>query len=206
VAARQPVTGGVDGTTYPLLRNLTLPVVAVTTSADGRSNGFIANSAQRASLVPSIPRISLYISKPSFSHDLVLASGLFAVHLLRPDQWHVVSALGLRSGRDVPDKLAALAHQRGVTGCPVLTDVRASFECRVLNTMDAGAATFVLGDVVDVRQDEAGDVMTSTWFRQHAPPDLLREYDANLAYAQAILEPISRDIDAAGWPGPATGP
>jgi flavin reductase (DIM6/NTAB) family NADH-FMN oxidoreductase RutF len=84
--------------------------------------------------------------------------------------------------------------------------VRASFECRVLNTMDAGAATFVLGDVVDVRQDEAGDVMTSTWFRQHAPPDLLREYDANLAYAQAILEPISRDIDAAGWPGPVTGP
>jgi flavin reductase (DIM6/NTAB) family NADH-FMN oxidoreductase RutF len=206
VAARQPVTGGVDGTTYPLLRNLTLPVVAITTSADGRSNGFIANSAQRASLVPSIPRISLYISKPSFSHDLVLASGLFAVHLLRRDQWHVVSALGLRSGRDVPDKLAALPHQRGVTGCPVLTDVRASFECRVLNTMDAGAATFVLGDVVDVRQDEAGDVMTSTWFRQHAPPDLLREYDANLAYAQAILEPISRAIDAAGWRGPVTGP
>jgi flavin reductase (DIM6/NTAB) family NADH-FMN oxidoreductase RutF len=201
------VSDPTDETAYPLLRHLTLPIAAVTTSADGRSNGFIVNSAQRASLVPSIPRISLYISKPSFSHGLVLASGLVTVHLLRRDQWDVVRALGLRSGRDVPDKLAGLEHGAGVTGCPVLEDVRASFECRIVNTMDAGAATFVLGDVVDIRQHgTAGDVMTSTWFRQHAPPDLLRDYEANLAYAQLLLEPLSHAFSAVAWNGPTTGP
>jgi flavin reductase (DIM6/NTAB) family NADH-FMN oxidoreductase RutF len=201
------VTDPLDVAPYPLLRHLTLPIAAVTTSADGRTNGFIVNSAQRASLVPSIPRISLYISKPSFSHGLVLASGLFTVHLLRRDQWDVVRALGLRSGRDVPDKLAGLAHRPGVTGCPVLDDVRASFECRIVNTMDAGAATFVLGDVIDIQQHgAAADVMTSSWFRQHAPPDLLRDYEANLAYAQQILEPLSHAFESITWKGPATGP
>src|SRR5690606_39819289 len=42
----------IERTTYPLLRHLTLPVVAITTAAGGRTNGMIVNSAQRASLVP----------------------------------------------------------------------------------------------------------------------------------------------------------
>lgn len=196
----------IEDSPYPLLRHLTLPVTAVTTSAAGRRNGFIVNSAQRASLVPSIPRVSLYISKPSVSHDLVLASGVFALHLLRTDQWDVIRGLGLRSARDEPDKLAAFETRAGVTGCPVLTDVIASFECRVINTMDAGAATFVLGDVVEMTKGRDGDVMTSIHFRQHMPADIRTAYEANLAFAQEYLEPLSHDIAATPWTGPTTAP
>jgi flavin reductase (DIM6/NTAB) family NADH-FMN oxidoreductase RutF len=195
-----------DETPYPLLRHLTLPVTAVTTSAGGRRNGFIVNSAQRASLVPSVPRVSLYISKPSVSHGLLLASGVFAVHLLRTDQWDVIRTLGLQSARDVPNKLDALAVRTGVTGCPVLTDVIASFECRVVNAMDAGAATFVLGDVVEMTKGRAADVMTSTWFREHMPPDIRRDYEANLAFAQQYLEPLSHGIVREPWGGPTALP
>jgi flavin reductase (DIM6/NTAB) family NADH-FMN oxidoreductase RutF len=191
---------------HPLLRHLTLPVVAITTSAGGRRNGFIVNSTQRASLVPSVPRLSLYVSKPGFSHDLILASGVFAVHLLRTDQWDVIRALGLRSGRDVPDKLSELDTRRGVTGCPILTDVLASFECRVSNTMDAGAATFVLGDVLDIREGTPGEVMTSPYFRANMPADIRRDYEANLAMAQQYLEPLSRDIVTRSWTGPTIAP
>src|SRR5690606_25571142 len=134
-------------TPYPLLRHLTLPVVAITTSAAGRRNGMIANSAQRASLVPTHPRISVYISKTNHSHDIAYASGAFVAHLLRRDQWDVIWQLGLQSGRDV-DKLAGLDLATGKTGVPWLTDCLAAFECRVVNAMDAGAATFFLGDVV----------------------------------------------------------
>jgi flavin reductase (DIM6/NTAB) family NADH-FMN oxidoreductase RutF len=195
-----------DSPPYSLLRHLTLPVTAITTTAGGRRNGFIVNSAQRASLVPSVPRISLYISKPSFSHDLVLASGLFALHILRADQWDVIRALGLRSGRDVADKLGGLDTRVGVTGCPVLTDVHASFECRVINTMDAGAATFVLGDVVAVHEGNAGAVMTSIHFRRHMPDDVRHDYEANLAYAQQVLEPLSHDIGREPWRGATLDP
>jgi flavin reductase (DIM6/NTAB) family NADH-FMN oxidoreductase RutF len=193
--------------TYQLLRHLTLPVVAITTSARGRRNGLIVNSAQRASLVPSLARISLYISKPNFSHDLIHDAGVFGVHLLRTDQYDVIRALGLRSARDVPDKLEGMATRAGVTGCPLLSDVIAAFECRVVNAMDAGAATFFLGEVVGVTRGTAGDVMTSAHFRANAPADLLREYEERLKYAQGILEPLSADIDTArGWPGPSAAP
>ncbi|HEX2166195.1 MAG TPA: flavin reductase family protein, partial [Longimicrobiales bacterium] len=185
VSAEQP------DRTYQLLRHLTTPVAAVTTSAAGRRNGQIVNSAQRASLVPHLPRISLYISKTNFSHDLLYASGLFGVHLLRNDQWDVVRALGLRSGRDIEDKFESLETRTGTTGIPMLTDVLAGFECRVVNAMDAGAATFFLGDVVDVRSGASGDVMTSTHFRAHAPADLLAEYEARLLQAQSQLARIA---------------
>ncbi|MEX0907194.1 MAG: flavin reductase family protein [Gemmatimonadota bacterium] len=195
-----------EGTAYPLLRHLTLPLVAVTTAARGRRNGMIANSAQRASLVPRIPRISVYISKTNFSHDLVYASGVFGIHLLRNDQWDIIRALGLRSARDVADKLDDFDTRTGSSGCPLVEECVAAFECRVINAMDAGAATFFLGDVIDMREEEPGPVMTSGHFRQHAPPDLLAEYEARLAAAQAALESITGTITPRPWPGPSCSP
>src|SRR5512132_1912909 len=106
---------------YTLLRNFTSPVAAITTSAGGRRNGLIVNSAQRASLVPSIPRLSMYISKPNLTHDLIYTSGVFTMHLLRTDQFDVIWHLGLQSGRDL-DKLASLKTIQGKTGCPILED------------------------------------------------------------------------------------
>jgi flavin reductase (DIM6/NTAB) family NADH-FMN oxidoreductase RutF len=196
----------IEGTPYALLRHLTLPIVAVTTSAGGRSNGFIVNSAQRASLVPDVPRISLYVSKPNESHELLYASGVFGVHLLRTDQWDVIDALGLHSMRDVADKLGAFDVRRGLSGCPMLEDCMAAFECRVVNAMDAGGATFFLGDVIDMREEDPGDVMTSGHFRRHAPAELLARYESGLAYAQQILEPLSRTISLGTWPGATVGP
>jgi flavin reductase (DIM6/NTAB) family NADH-FMN oxidoreductase RutF len=194
------------GTAYLLLRHLTLPVVAVTTSAGGRRNGFIVNSAQRASLVPDIPRISLYVSKINFSHDLVWSAGVFGIHLLRTDQWDVIRDLGLRSARDVRDKLDDLDTRTGVTGCPMLDDCVAAFECRVINAMDAGGATFFLGEVVDMREEDVGAVMTSTWFREHAPADVLSRYEAGLARAQELLRPLSGTVTPATWPGATARP
>ncbi len=194
----------IEGTSYGLLRHLTLPVVAITTSAGGRSNGMIANSAQRASLVPSLPRISVYISKTNFSHGLVMRSGLLGIHLLRTDQWELIWQLGLRSGRD-GEKLGGIATRTAATGCPLLVDCRAAFECRVINAMDAGAATFFLADIVSAQEGGSGDVMTSSHFRAHMPADKQRIYESNLAHAQEYLEPLARQIDARGWEGAREG-
>lgn len=186
---------------YALLRHLTLPIVALTTSADGVRNGMIANSAQRASLVPAVARISVYISKTNLTHDMVYRSGLLGVHLLRRDQWDVIWTLGLQSGRDT-DKLAALEVSAGETGCPMLVDKLAAFECRVVNAMDAGAATFFLGDIVAVSGDGSGDVMTSEYFRRHMPEDRKRVYEAKLLEAQAMQAEMARNVYRKAWPGP----
>ncbi len=191
---------------YVALRNLTSPIVAITTSSGGRRNGLIINSAQRASLVPANMRVSMYISKPNFTHDLIWSSGVFGMHLLRADQWEVIRALGIRSGRD-GDKMSGLALREGQTGCPLLEDCLLALECRVCNAMDAGAATFFLGDVVDARAGREGDVMTSERFRRDVPPDLRAAYDANLEKAQQFLAAISATVDPARrWAGPTTKP
>ena len=191
---------------YLTLRALTLPIVAITTSADGRRNGCIVNSAQRASLVPSSMRVSMYISKTNLTHDLVWSSGVFGLHLLRTDQFDVVRALGIRSGRE-GDKLSTLPTRTGETGCPLLTDCLAALECRVANAMDAGAATFFLGDVVTATAVGDGDVMTADYFRQHLPPDLRAAYEANLARAQAYLQTLSGTVDPTRtWPGATVAP
>jgi flavin reductase (DIM6/NTAB) family NADH-FMN oxidoreductase RutF len=195
----------IEGTSYGLLRHLTLPVIALTTSAGGRRNGMIANSAQRASLVPSLPRISVYVSKTNFSHELVMRSGVFGVHLLRTDQWELIWHLGLQSGRD-RDKLTGLDVRTGETGCPLLVDCLAAFECRVVNAMDTGAATFFLGDVISAREGPAGDVMTSGYFRARMPADKQRIYESNLAHAMEELEPLTGQVDARGWDGATEAP
>ena len=191
---------------YTLLRNFTSPVAAITTSAGGRRNGFIVNSAQRASLVPTIPRLSLYVSKINFSHDLIYTSGVFGLHLLRRDQWNTIFHLGLQSGREI-DKLGSLETAEGVTGCPLLKDCIAAFECRVVNAMDTGASTFFLGEVVDVLEGREGEVMTSEYFRDNLDSEHRWQYENNLRAAQGQLEAMTREIDRTKvWPGPVVEP
>jgi flavin reductase (DIM6/NTAB) family NADH-FMN oxidoreductase RutF len=187
---------------YTALRYLTSPVVAITTAAGGVKNGLIVNSAQRASLVPSIPRLSMYISKINYSHDLIYRSGVFTMHLLRNDQWDLIWRLGFQSARDA-DKLAGLDMIEGHTGCPILKDCIAGFECKVVNAMDTGASTFFLGDVVNVVRGEDGPIMSSEYFRANMPKERLEQYETNLKAAGSMLEDLTKQIDRTRvWPGP----
>src|ERR1043165_8034566 len=146
------------GLTYQLLRNLTSPVVAVTSTRGGKKNGMILDSAVRASIVPPIPRLSVYIHKFNYSHDMVYETGRFCVHLLHTRQFDVIRRLGFVSGRD-QDKLAGVPHHTGTLGVPVLDECYAHFECRVANVMDTGSSTCFLGDVVEVGYGKGGGLI-----------------------------------------------
>jgi len=187
---------------YQLLRNLTSPVVAITSARGGTRNGMIADSAVRASIVPSIPRVSVYIHKFNYSHDLIFETGRFVLHLLRDDQFELIHRLGFASGR-TRDKLAGLPHRSGTLGLPVLDDCYAHFECRVANVMDTGSSTCFLGDVVNVGYGSAGHavgtVMTATHFRANMPAEWRGEYEALLRAAQQFAAERSRDIRPVIW-------
>lgn len=187
------------GLTYQLLRNLTSPVVAVTSIRAGKKNGMILDSAVRASIVPTIPRLSVYIHKFNYSHDMVYETGRFCVHLLHTKQFDVVRRLGFVSGRD-QDKLAGVPHHAGKLGLPVLDACYAHFECSVANVMDTGSSTCFLGDVVEVGYgkaaalDPTGELMTATYFRANMPAEWRQEYEVKLKEAQAFAERRSRGI------------
>jgi flavin reductase (DIM6/NTAB) family NADH-FMN oxidoreductase RutF len=190
--------------TYQLLRNLTSPVVAVTSEHQGKRNGMILDSAVRASIVPSIPRLSVYVHKFNYSHDLIFASGRYVVHLLRNDQFDLIHRLGFVSGRE-REKLADVAHHLGTTGAPVLDDCYAHFECRIANVMDTGSSTCFLGDVVAVGFGSGtaarGEVMTAMHFRAHIPVEWRATYEAQLRAAQEFAAARSREIQPVVWRG-----
>src|SRR5207253_4744267 len=189
---------------YQLLLLVTAAVVALTCQRDGKRNGMISDSAARASIAPTVPRLSVYIHKFNFSHDLIFETGRFVLHLLRDDQFELIHRLGFVSGR-ARDKLAGIAHRPGTLGAPVLDDCYAHFECRVVNVMDTGSSTCFLGDVVAVghgaAQRPTGDVMTAAFFRAKMPAEWRSEYEALLRTAQAYAAERSRDIRPVIWTG-----
>jgi flavin reductase (DIM6/NTAB) family NADH-FMN oxidoreductase RutF len=146
------------------LSHLWTPLVAVTSAHGDARSGQIAVSVHGASIVPQRPRLTAALWKRNMTHDLVRRSGVFAVHLLHEEQDEIVYRLGLRSGRD-GDKLDGLVRGDGVTGCPVLKDCLAVYECRVLNVMDGGDMTVFLGEVVAMEGREGAPL----WWRDLRP-------------------------------------
>ncbi len=190
--------------TYQLLRNLTSPVVAITAERNGKENGMISDAAVRASIVPTVPRLSVYIHKFNYSHDMIFETGRFAMHLLHTKQLDVVRRLGFVSGRD-RDKLAGLPHHRGELGVPVLDECFAHFECSVANVMDTGSSTLFLGDVMAVGCGAApgleprGELLTATYFRANMPAEWRIEFEAKLKDAQQVAAEMSRKIQPVLW-------
>jgi flavin reductase (DIM6/NTAB) family NADH-FMN oxidoreductase RutF len=188
--------------TYQLLRQLTSPVVAVTSERAGKRNGMISDSAVRASIVPAVPRLSVYVHKFNYSHDMIFDTGRFVLHLLHTGagQFDLIHRLGFFSGRE-QDKLADIPHRLGVLGVPVLEDCHAYFECRVANVMDTGSSTCFLGDVVEVGvgAGSGAEVLTAAHFRANIPPAWRADYEAQLKTAQAFALARSRDIQPVIW-------
>jgi len=188
---------------YQLLRNLTSPVVAITSERGGKRNGMIADSAVRASIVPAIPRVSVYVHKFNYSHDLIFETGRYVLHLLRDDQFELIHRLGFTSGR-ARDKLAGVPHRAGTLGVPVLDDCYAHFECRVANVMDTGSSTCFLGTswpwVTAPRSPEWNGDDGRPLPRKHAGR-VAGEYEALLRARRPTPRSGSRDIRPVVWRG-----
>src|SRR3989449_4140121 len=190
---------------YQLLRNLTSPVVAITSERGGKRNGMIADGAAGASIVPAIPRVSVYVHKFNYSHDLIFETGHYVLHLLRDDQFELIHRLGFTSGR-ARDKLAGVPHRPGTLGVPVLDDCYAHFECRVANVMDTGSSTCFLGDVVAVGHGAAdrpsGTVMTAADFRANMPAEWRGGGETVLRGARQVPAARSPHTPPARWTRP----
>jgi flavin reductase (DIM6/NTAB) family NADH-FMN oxidoreductase RutF len=174
-----------------LLEQLWAPVVAVTAVHEGRANGLISSTALRASLVPDAARVSVQLSKHSLTHDLVLRSGAFAVHLLPRDDAGLAlfCTLGMTSGHAQP-KLDGIPTRKGSTGSPVLDDAVAYLEARVVSTLDGEELTIVLGDVVAAGGSAETEFLTIADARERLPAETIREwerrFEAEMAAARRL--------------------
>lgn len=157
--------------------------VAITTVAGGRANGLISLSAGSASVVPEAPRMMIGLTTYNLTHDMVMASGVFAMHLLaaEPDDalersLEIIMELGGRSGRD-GDKLGRFETKEGVTGSPILLDALSYVEGRVVRTLDCDENTVFLADVVAAERLRRGPRLAigDAWAK--LPPEWVEAYE-----------------------------
>lgn len=184
---------------YEILRNLSSPLVAITTRRRDELNGMIANSAIRASLVPGRQRVANYVFKARLTHDFLVETGRYVMHILARDQWGVVRDLGFESGRE-RKKLREVEHRLTDTWqLPVIEGCVAWMRCEVANVMDAGASTFFMGDVREMRRGGGGEVMDSAYFRANAPDAWEEPYWRNLRRTREEALRMEGEIDDRPW-------
>lgn len=121
-------------------------VTVVTTTLDGEPHAMTCNSFTSVSLEPVL--VLFCAEKVARFHDVVLASGEWAVSVLAQGQEHLSRHFALR-GRPLADQFAGVAHRIGpLTGAAVLDGAVAALECRTVATVDAGDHTVVVGEVL----------------------------------------------------------
>jgi flavin reductase (DIM6/NTAB) family NADH-FMN oxidoreductase RutF len=159
--------------------------VAVTTVHEGRTNGLMSLSAGAGGIVPEAPRVTISLTKYNLTHDLVLNSGVFAMHLLAATPESALDAslsilmgLGGSSGRD-GDKLDPFDTKPGVTGAPILLDALSYVEGRVVASLDAQENTIFLADVVAAERLRAGERLRIGPAWAKLPPEWIEQYEAN---------------------------
>ncbi len=154
-----------DACDLDALLTLSYGLYVVSSAADGRSNAQISNAVMQVTDSP--PRLAAAVNKESLTHELIAASGVFAVTVLAETApMKFIGVLGFRSGRDI-DKLSRVADETGVTGCPIVSEhAIACAEVRVDHSLDCKTHTIFVGEVVAAQIMDEGRPMTYAYYRE----------------------------------------
>jgi flavin reductase (DIM6/NTAB) family NADH-FMN oxidoreductase RutF len=159
--------------------------VAVTTIHEGRANGLMSLSAGSGGIVPEAPRVTISLTKYNLTHDMVLDSGIFVMHLLAatPEpaldaSLKILMGLGGSSGRD-GDKISQFDTKPGVTGAPILQDALSYVEGRVIGSLDTQENTVFVADVVGAGRLREGERLRIGTAWGKLPKEWIEQYEAN---------------------------
>ena len=120
--------------------------VVTVASDDGSMHGITVNSFSSVSLDPMLVLVCL--NEASRAVGLIERAGAFVVNVLSAEQ-RDVSRWFANQYRPAGSKMFdGVPFEPGVTGCPVLVDAAASFDCRLRQSHRAGDHLIVLGEVV----------------------------------------------------------
>ncbi|MGC9537485.1 styrene monooxygenase/indole monooxygenase family protein [Streptomyces sp. UG1] len=115
--------------------------VVTARAADGRKVGMTANSFTSVSMDPPLVLWCPGKNQPS-TPDFTSASH-FAVNILASDQHHLSRQFSTRAD----DKFADTEIAEGIAGTPLIEGTVARFQCRTVQTVDAGDHILMIGEV-----------------------------------------------------------
>lgn len=125
--------------------------IVTTLGRQGEPIGITVNSFNSVSLDP--PLVLFSLGRHAYSLSVFLATDHFAVNLLRADQVD----LSQRFARSSADKWSGLNYETWESGCPILPDALASFECHVHATHMGGDHVIFVGEVTRMACDLEDD-------------------------------------------------
>ena len=128
------------------MRSLAGAVSIVSTAHSGHRYGLTATAVCSATVDP--PTVLVCLNRVATTHGAVLKAGVFCVNVLRSEDWELSTAFAGAQAGEARFRAREWTHL--ATGAPVLTDALASFDCRVVKTLDHGTHTVFLGEVESI--------------------------------------------------------
>ncbi len=129
-------------------KGISLGVYIITTKGKEKSNGMTASWVSQVSFMPIMLMVS--IAPQRYTYDLIKESGYFAINTLAEDQMDLAKHFGFTSGSNT-DKLKGIPFFNAPQGSPVLENAYSFFECRLIDTFDAGDHTLFVGETVTAK-------------------------------------------------------
>jgi flavin reductase (DIM6/NTAB) family NADH-FMN oxidoreductase RutF/rubredoxin len=137
----------------------------VSSGNKARGNGFIANTIFQVTAEP--PNFAVCCNKNNLTSEYIKESGAFAFSVLaRSASPEIFGKFGYKSGRDI-DKMAGTTVKYEITGVPIVLDeCIAYFECRLIQTFDAGTHLIFIGELLNSSiTDDAEEPLTYSYYR-----------------------------------------
>jgi flavin reductase (DIM6/NTAB) family NADH-FMN oxidoreductase RutF len=120
--------------------------VVTVASHDGNMHGMTVNSFSSVSLDPMLVLVCL--NETSRGLGLIERAGAFVVNVLSAGQQDVSRWFADRHRPAGSIMFDGVPFEPGATGCPVLADATASFDCRLRQSHRAGDHVVILGEVI----------------------------------------------------------
>jgi len=127
-------------------------------SKDGDEvNGMTANWLTQVSFEPRM--VALAVESASHTLANIRASNVFSVNIVAEQDTALIEKF-VEPQERAGNKLGGVAFRTGQTGCPILEQALAWFECEVAQTVPTGDHELVIGRVVDGGEQREGDALT----------------------------------------------
>ncbi|MEX2573807.1 MAG: flavin reductase family protein [Balneolaceae bacterium] len=133
-----------------VMRLLPYPVTIVTTSSGHRKRGATIGSFTSLSMDP--PLISFNVTRSTNIHDLLEMAEHFVVHVPGSGQEDLCALFAIPDTRE-EEQFRELNYSQEAGFPPVLDNVVAEIHCKIVNRIEAGDHTIIIGGIEKIHKN-----------------------------------------------------
>jgi flavin reductase (DIM6/NTAB) family NADH-FMN oxidoreductase RutF len=139
------------------LRGVGATVTVITTAEGNERHCMVATAMTSVSLEP--PVLMIAVNRSASVHPAIQRRGAFAVNILSAEHANLGKAIAKAARHDrFGVGLWRDSKHPDTVGVPYLEDIQSVIFCKLIQAVEHGTHTLFIGEVVDVRDNEANSV------------------------------------------------